>query len=571
MKIPSRRNAQAPPYTKDAFRLPKVLEIMLGLVVLLELLAPFVTKAYGIDARFHLLWIDQFSKLNSEGVIIPTWAPTAFYGFGGTSFYFYPPFTFYFASIIHFLTGIHDPLVLYQAVSLIATIASFFAIRPLLRTIGSSGYRLNLAAALYAFAPLRIAELYSRSSLSTHVTYIILPFIWYALIAVIRTEGTFRTRRILRLALWCACLALTNVPITLMTGICICIAGIAIRKKITWSALAEIVLALGIAAMLAFYHYASVLSAQPFARLQDLNFLHRPSDIMLYFHFGPGAYQLLLLYGVACLLAGTYVWFRWKKKLVNETEDLILQIGLSIAAFVLFLDFFPFSSSAWNTLKPLQLIQFPWRFYPQLLLFGVLIVGTARSKAMVFVAKSISGLWIVGAILPAILVVFNLHFFAHFESPVTDATEFLPIFFNPSNVSNGVDIKTSLDRSLQPHASDPWVFGDFSVGEKIERTNAEPYYEAFNATLRTPHTVTFHRFYWPFWHLYANGNEITSHPDSLGRATAMLPAGAYPAVWHLEHTPLERAGLWISGLTIIGIILLAIIGYFRIRVRMEAE
>src|SRR5580692_4958882 len=123
--MPSRQPGQ-PRYPIDTFRLPKVLEVMLGLIILLELLAPFVTKAYGIDARFHLLWIDQFSKLNSEGVIIPTWVPTAFYGFGGTSFYFYPPLTFYFASLIHLLTDIHNPLMLYQAVNLLATIGSFF-------------------------------------------------------------------------------------------------------------------------------------------------------------------------------------------------------------------------------------------------------------------------------------------------------------------------------------------------------------------------------------------------------------------------------------------------------------
>src|SRR5271156_3602857 len=110
--MPSKLNAQDPRYPKDAFRLPKVLEVILCLLILLELLAPFVTKAFGIDARFHLLWIDQFSRLNSEGVIIPTWTPTAFYGFGGTSFYFFPPLSFYFASIIHLLSGIHDPFVL---------------------------------------------------------------------------------------------------------------------------------------------------------------------------------------------------------------------------------------------------------------------------------------------------------------------------------------------------------------------------------------------------------------------------------------------------------------------------
>ncbi len=562
MKTTSKLQFQASGNPQDGFRLPRLLEALFVVLIFLELLAPFVTTTLGLDGRLQLKMVVEFNKLLSSGILVPTWAPDGFYNFGATSFYFYPPLTFYLTSIVG-LTGMSNPMALFQAVSLLATIASFFTVRWMLRKVGSSGYRLSLASALYAFAPLRVAELYSRSSLSTHVTYVLLPLILGALIAIVREDGTSRTKRVLLLALWCALLALTNVPITVMMAMSIGIAAIAVWKKLTWNAVGEVALAATIAAGLAAYHYASVLSAQSFARLQYLYFIHRPSDIELYFHLGPGTYHLLALYAGIGIIVSAYARLRWKRVMLSDTEDTVIRIGLSITAFVLFLDFFPLSAAAWNAFQSLQLIQFPWRFYSLLLLFAVIVVGTARSSRVARAAKWISALWIAGAMLPTILVVFNVHVFSHFESPLEDAPEFLPIFFNPSHVSNGGTMQETIDQTLQPHASDPVVLGDFTLGERVERTMARPYHETLSMMLEAPRTITFHRFYWPYWHLYANGKELHSRPDSIGRATAMLPAGHYAATWQLQRTPLECAGLWISGLTAGGILLLGAVGYIR--------
>ncbi len=69
----------------------------------------------------------------------------------------------------------------------------------------------------------------------------------------------------------------------------------------------------------------------------------------------------------------------------------------------------------------------------------------------------------------------------------------------------------------------------------------------------------------PFGILYANGGEIPSRPDSIGRATAVLPTGHYTAVWRLERTPLEYWGIWISGIAWIGVLLFGGIGLVRWR------
>src|SRR5438105_4405721 len=94
------------------FRLPKILEVLLGLIVVLEFVAPFIAKIHGFDAHLHLLWIRRFAELNSSGILIPTWDPSGFFGFGSVAFYFYPPLTYILGSIVHTITGIADPYIL---------------------------------------------------------------------------------------------------------------------------------------------------------------------------------------------------------------------------------------------------------------------------------------------------------------------------------------------------------------------------------------------------------------------------------------------------------------------------
>ncbi|GEM_PF-1533813 len=549
-------------------RLSRGLEVLFVVVIVLELLAPFVSKTLGLDGRLQLNMIVEYNKLRLLGIFVPTWIPTAFYHFGATTFYFYPPCMFYLAAVLDRI-GLHSPMTLFEAISLLVTLGSFFSARWLLRSLGSTGYRLNLGAALYAFAPLRIAELYMRSSIATHITYVFLPLICGALIAIVKGEGRFASKRILLLGLACSLTALTDVPIAVMVAISAIIVTFTIWRKLTGRAVLEILIALTISALLAAYHFGSVLSAQAFSRLRDLHFSHKPEDIELYFHLGPGTYHMLLLYGASAIIAFGYLWVRWKSKPISETEAWIGRVGLPIAGFILFLDLFPLSAIVWNHFSPLDLVQFPWRFYPLMLLFGTLIVGLAQTPIVERIAKWVTAVWVLGAILPIVLVVFSMHIFAPFERPLEDATEYLPIYFNPPVPEHGGGIREAVDRMIGPHASDSAAIGIFSNTESIRSTLEAPYLEEFKVMFEKSDAVTFHRFYWPFWHLYVNGSEIPSRPDSLGRATATLPAGRYRATWKLERTPLETAGLWISGFAWSGIIVYGGIGFVRNRVRRK--
>ena len=548
---------------KTEFRLPRSLEILLGIVVLLELIAPFFAKSYGVDGLSQLNLIGEFTGLVNRGVFLPRWAPDGVFGFGIGSFYFYPPVAFYLSSIVRFVTGSGNVQFLYQMTGLIATVLSFFAARPLLRYLGASRYSMNLGALLYAIAPFRIAEIYSRSSISSHVAYIFVPLVWYGLAAIVRSNDADRAKSILVLGISSALLALSSIPLTLATALCVAIAALAVWREIRVKTILDLALAALLAMGISAFHFSAVLSAKPYAQLSDLTVIN-PEFILHDLRHGtnmPAIYHIGLLYLCWVFLCIGYWNYRKGKDKFSSSERLLSRIAVPIGAFIALLEIPPLSHFLWGTVQPFMLIQGCWRFYIHFVLMGTVIVAIAATPGMKKVARAVCWVVIVGAIGPVLLIIFNLHLYSHGNGPGGDPTEYLPIYT--------IHAQTVGYQTLKEHASDPEILTDLQTNERIELVAPNPTSQNVIASLNNAHLVTFHRFYWPFWHLYVNGNEIPSHPDSIGRATAILPAGTYTATWQLERSPLEREGLWISVFSAAGILILVSIRYFRQTLRAE--
>ncbi len=570
LSSPARKAMPAiPEEENDLLRISIVLKIALGIVVCLELLAPFVSTSYGLDSRHHLQWISEFTTLVANGALVPRWVPTGFGGFGAATFYFYPPVTLYLTSIISSVTSITSATILFQTVSFLMTIGSFFTARLFLRSIGSQRYQMNLGAILYTVAPFRIVELYHRGALPTHVAYVLIPLVWLGLVAIIRPDsnigGNTLRQYILILGMSSALLVLTSVPVAFVTMICIGIAALVVWRNIHLAALLNVALAAGLAVALSAFHYSAVLYAQPYTRINEVIGFYpkmRFSSLLAGINW-LYVYHLNFVYIPPMLIGLAY----WKLRISdkanpNDPEILAARIGLVLLIFITYLNILPLSRIVWNTLLPFQLIQFGLRFYSHLLLFVCVLIGIAKSKTMKRAALASATLLMLGAIPPAILVVFNLHLFPHYSAPPTDSEEYRPIYTVP--IGNFIQTMHSHD------ADPPTMIANIQYGEKVQSYSKSPTLQQFKVTLDAQRTVTFHQFYWPAWHLYANGLEIDSHPDSIGRAVATLPAGQYTATWRLEQTPLETAGSWVSGVAWSGVIIFAGIGFVRRRVRKKA-
>lgn len=530
----------------EASEFPSFLKAGFAFLILLELIAPFVIDSYGPDGGFHIYWIQQFTKLVSEGVFFPRWTPESFWGFGSPSFYFYPPLTYYLASLIRLISGFESPAALFQAVSLVATICSFFTALMLLRAIGGRGLRSAVGAALYAFAPYRLAEIYSLSSLSSHVGFIFLPLVWSGLFLMSKSNSPSRNGMLLFAASF-AMMTLSNIPLTALTIVTMILAAVVFRRKISASVAGGVAIGLVIAALLASFYLISVISYAPYAQLGYLTKQHEFFlDDLTHFSNLPGLYHLALLYLAIAAIVMADSQIRKKKEPISAEERALLRIGLAITILLIVLEIPAIGRPVFSYVPVIELVQGTWRFYIDIVLLASCIVGIASSAALQRAAKQIIGIWIAGAMFPMALILMNIHISAHQQTQSTEPPEYAPIY----TLKDHGKLESALSH-LNNMA--PIVTGSRDGESVIIPIVNGPNREEYSVNFGSPSTVTFHRFYWPAWRLYTNGREILSRPDSLGRAVANFPAGQYRAVWQLERSPLEDAGIWISGIAWAGL------------------
>jgi uncharacterized membrane protein len=94
------------PFRKLFFLSPLVIEAIA--ILLLALLAIIINQRMirdGIifesnDIKYHITWLQHFSKQISEGILYPRWLAGDNYGYGSPTFVFYPPLVYYVGSIL---------------------------------------------------------------------------------------------------------------------------------------------------------------------------------------------------------------------------------------------------------------------------------------------------------------------------------------------------------------------------------------------------------------------------------------------------------------------------------------
>ncbi len=116
----------------------------------------------------------------------------------------------------------------------------------------------------------------------------------------------------------------------------------------------------------------------------------------------------------------------------------------------------------------------------------------------------------------------------------------------------------------QRRMSDPpaILLGLTLPGDSIGLISKAPTEWKFSVRLDRAASVRFHQFYWPYWKLYKDSNEIPLTPDPNGFVNAELPAGNYSISLKLERSQIENTGSVTSifGCSMLAI-LLAISGY----------
>lgn len=166
----------------------------------------------GHDIAAYLIYAQQTAANLREGVLLPAWAGDLNGGFGGPGLIFYPPLVNTLHALLalaglHLATGI-------GWLALVAKLLSGLALRGWLRAAGF-GTGALWAAVFYVVAPYRLVDLYERGALAEHWSFVFAP----AILWIGADERLSPRRRVALGALVVAALALTNLPLVILFGL----------------------------------------------------------------------------------------------------------------------------------------------------------------------------------------------------------------------------------------------------------------------------------------------------------------------------------------------------------------
>ena len=204
---------------------PRFAGILMGAVALIAgttIVAPFYLSRReslpdGSSAAWRLITthdlphfvpiMEQFDKVLRSGVLYPRWNPDFNFGYGTATANFYPPGTFYVASLINAV--VHDWVITLFIICALSLGASGIAFYALSRT--SYGKLSSAAAALfYMLLPFHQLDLYWRGAIPEFVGYAFMPVILYF---ALRLGSEGRLRHYAALGLFHGVYLMSHIPV----------------------------------------------------------------------------------------------------------------------------------------------------------------------------------------------------------------------------------------------------------------------------------------------------------------------------------------------------------------------
>ncbi len=518
----------AQPAERTAFVLIAVASLLNVLLGLLNY------PVIGHDAYGHLNYLDQFTRLTTQGILYPRWLPDSFGGFGAPTFYFYAPLVYWVASVFHGF-GISSASALYQCVQLFFSFLSIATSFLLLRQLGGNRIRALSGALLFSFLTYRFCDVYVRDALTEHAALAFFPIVFL--------RFPDRLRSIAAYAFGWTGLFLTNLPIAYIAFISVLVVVFARRsyREFPLQAL-SIVIAIATSAIYLFPAFA-LRGLIHQRHLFDLP-MHASQFGFALLDLFEGHFDWLRILSIATILAGAMCFVVILKNSDVESRGWKWLIAVAIFFQIPFI-----SAPLWHLIPGMPFVQFSWRWNGLLLL----AIGAILAKDKTNITNCI----LIGLALITILSELTLsrNLFLRPQLPINsfrmDAPEYAPKWTSndPSEVL-GITLRRMSDPPIV-------MLGLTMPDDTIALQSKSPIEWNFSVRLQRTTPVRLHQFYWPYWKLYKDSTEIPLAPDPNGFASAELPAGQYLIALTLEKSKSETTGFFTSifGLSILTILL----------------
>jgi hypothetical protein len=324
---------------------PYVIIVLVGLVVCLPLL--IFGLPYGShDGVSHSIHLRGFSDQLWAGEIYPRWLISINGGLGGPVFFYYQPAAYYFSSFFYLLTAsTWHQLGIAAAASVILSGAAAYA---WLKERVPAG-----PAVLYMVLPYHLHyDVYIRGALAEAFSFVAMPLVLLAVERMIVGSKIAIVGLAFSIALLLTTHLLTSMMfLTIPFAYLLYVSPPGTRIQNFIRAFLGALLGTGLAA-LTYQNYAH------FERFTEGGFYFGG----LLIGAGPPAdkswkHVMFLLFNLAFLLPGIFLY----RRAASGESKRILGFWIAALSLAIFMTLF-ISYPVWLLIRPLQMIQFPWRF-----------------------------------------------------------------------------------------------------------------------------------------------------------------------------------------------------------------
>jgi hypothetical protein len=556
----------------------------------------------GHDTLHHLFRVAEVSRAWEQGILLPRWAETFYFGYGSPVFSYYAPLTYYAAALPVRLFGLDAAGAIRLLVILCFPVMAsgmYLFMRGQVRRLGGA-----LSALVYLYSPYIVfTEPVTRGDYPELLAFALLPWVMGCFARVLRTG---RGQDVALAALMSAVFLLAhNLMSPLLFALLLgWLMWLRLWSVIRWRQLGVGLLAAGLGVGLVGFFWlpiflergavqlgnvpANIQSEQRnfFGFFVPLDRLLAPlpltdagaaNGILLRLNLGLAQWLLALL-GIA---STAFFWLRRirftsSQSDIPSTQHLALCTYFALAALAMLLFMLPLSYGLWSSLPLLNFMEFPWRLLGPMafclaVLAGLSAVWIERLPARI---SSVVG----GALLAApVLLALPALYIPSDRALDVDITQ---AAYLQAEITGQISPGTSARNDFLPRdvlvlpGATQSLLDDYGDGYPVNKVNPNsipvdstvtvidhtPQSDTWAVQAAAPFTLETFTFNFPGWTAEIDGQPLpitASQPH--GFISLPIPAGDHTVHLYLSQTPARNLGVIVTLVSIVGLILIVVV------------
>lgn len=566
------------------------LALLLAVPAMLTLLSPdYFMKAH--DARHSIFFLVEFDQSIREGALWPVWGPDHSVGFGYPTFLVYAPLAYYVGEVFHLLG-------MGFAIAIKATWAIGFL-------AGATGvYRLArrwfrpeiamVASLAFTYAPYHLSQIYVRAALAEFMAMAWLP--WTALALLLLWEdpsprrAAFAALSLAALMLFHTVSTLTFVP--LLAGLLVVLfmqdlgrgrpLGRGLLSQIRAPSTRWTLLALTLTGLLASIFFVPLLLDR--AGVAQWQWVNETYSYRLHFVYpgqfldptwgygysveGPGdgmSFQLGIVTFILATLGAAAAWGKRAGHSMPRALAAYFVVATAIAIFMMT----PLSVRLWDVLPLIAMVQFPWRLLSVTVFTGALLAASgvdwlSSRSSTISAAVPSPYIYVIGLV----LVLGSLPYIRPELVPLRPVDESPLAVLDFEMTYPNMRGMTSFSERL-PADEDSPLIAQYLAGEPLKKAviasgtgeileqDSGALFARARVRADTAVTLRFYTYYFAGWRAAIDGSPVQIRPDGPnGLIVLDAPPGEHEVTVFFGSTPPRMAGALLSGLGLVGVLLL---------------